>query len=142
MTIKQPTKLEKDLQKEFIKSLRSKGAFVWKLQENATTPAGEPDAFICYKGFYGFVEFKREEGSDFQPLQKEKLKKYQTWRPEICAVYVVHKDNYDEVMAEITERLIKEDILDMDEEYRGKDYSLKEIIKRRREERKREERVR
>lgn len=135
MTIKQPTKLEKDLQKKFIKSLREYGAFVWKLQENATTPAGEPDTIICYKGFYGFIEFKREEDSSFQPLQKEKLKKYQTWRPEICAAYVVQKENYDEVMAEIINRLIKEDMLDIDEEYRGKAYSLQEIIKRRKKER-------
>lgn len=135
MTIKQPTKLEKDLQKKFIKSLREYGAFVWKLQENATTPAGEPDTIICYKGFYGFIEFKREEDSEFQPLQKEKLKKYQTWRPEICAAYVVHKGNFDEVMAEIINRLIKEDMLDIDEEYRGKAYSLQEIIKRRKKER-------
>ena len=136
MTIKQPTKLEKELQKEFIKSLRGHGAFVWKLQENATTPAGEPDTIICYKGFYGFVEFKQDATSSFQPLQKEKLKKYQTWRPEICTAYVVHKDNYDQVMEQITERLIKEDILDIDEEYRGKTYSLQEIIKRQREEKK------
>ena len=129
------TKLEKELQKKFIKSLREYGAFVWKLQENATTPAGEPDTIICYKGFYGFIEFKREENSDFQPLQKEKLKKYQTWRPEICAAYVVQKENYDEVMAEIINRLIKEDMLDIDEEYRGKAYSLQEIIKRRKKER-------
>lgn len=135
MTIKQPAKLEKELQQKFIKSLREYGAFVWKLQENATTPAGEPDTIICYKGFYGFIEFKREEDSDFQPLQKEKLKKYQTWRPEICAAYVVHKENYDEVMTEIINRLIKEDILDIDEEYRGKTYSLQEIIKRRKKER-------
>lgn len=135
MTIKQPAKLEKDLQGEFIKDLRKKGMFVWKLQENATTPAGEPDAFICYKGFYGFLEFKRDETSEFQPLQKEKLKKYQTWRPEICAAYVVHKGNYDEVMEKITKRMIKEDILDMDEEDRGKAYSLQEIIKRRKKER-------
>lgn len=135
MTIKQPTKLEKDLQKKFIKSLREYGAFVWKLQENATTPAGEPDTIICYKGFYGFIEFKRDETSEFQPLQKEKLKKYQTWRPEICAAYVVQKNNYDEVMTEIINRLIKEDMLDIDEEYRGKAYSLQEIIKRRKKER-------
>ena len=135
MTIKQPTKLEKDLQQKFIKSVREQGAFVWKLQENATTPAGEPDTIICYKGFYGFIEFKREGKSEFQPLQKEKLKKYQTWRPEICAAYVVHKDNFDEVMAEIINRLIKEDMLDIDEEYRGKAYSLQEIIKRRKKER-------
>lgn len=135
MTIKQPTKLEKDLQKKFIKSLREYEAFVWKLQENATTPAGEPDTIICYKGFYGFIEFKRDETSEFQPLQKEKLKKYQTWRPEICAAYVVQKENYDEVMAEIINRLIKEDMLDIDEEYRGKAYSLQEIIKRRKKER-------
>lgn len=135
MTIKQPTKLEKEIQQKFIKSLREQGVFVWKLQENATTPAGEPDTIICYKGLYGFIEFKREEDSDFQPLQKEKLKKYQTWRPEICAAYVVHKDNFDEVMAEIINRLIKEDMLDIDEEYRGKAYSLQEIIKRRKKER-------
>lgn len=135
MTIKQPTKLEKELQKKFIKSLREYGAFVWKLQENATTPAGEPDTIICYKGFYGFIEFKRDETSEFQPLQKEKLKKYQTWRPEICAAYVVQKENYDEVMTEIINRLIKEDMLDIDEEYRGKTYSLQEIIKRRKKER-------
>ena len=135
MTIKQPTKLEKELQQKFIKSLREQGAFVWKLQENATTPAGEPDTIICYKGFYGFIEFKRDEMSEFQPLQKEKLKKYQTWRPEICAAYVVQKENYDEVMTEIINRLIKEDMLDIDEEYRGKAYSLQEIIKRRKKER-------
>ena len=135
MTIKQPAKLEKDLQQKFIKSLREQGVFVWKLQENATTPAGEPDTIICYKGFYGFIEFKRDETSEFQPLQKEKLKKYQTWRPEICAAYVVHKGNFDEVMAEIINRLIKEDMLDIDEEYRGKAYSLQEIIKRRKKER-------
>lgn len=135
MTIKQSTKLEKDLQQKFIKSLREQGVFVWKLQENATTPAGEPDTIICYKGFYGFVEFKQDATSSFQPLQKEKLKKYQTWRPEICAAYVVQKENYDEVMAEIINRLIKEDMLDIDEEYRGKAHSLQEIIKRRKKER-------
>ena len=131
------TKLEKDLQGEFIKDLRKKGAFVWKLQENATTPTGEPDTIICYKGFYGFLEFKRDETSKFQPLQKLKLRKYQTWRPEICAEYVVHKGNYDEVMEKITKRMRKEDILDMDEETRSAKFSLKEIIKRRKEEERR-----
>ena len=131
---KQLTKLEKELQGEFIKALRGKGMFVWKLQENATTPAGEPDTIICYKGFYGFLEFKREATSEFQPLQKLKLRKYQTWRPEICMAWVVHKDNKDEVMEKIVKRMIKEDILDMDEETRPAPFSLREIIKRRKEE--------
>lgn len=114
--MKSKSKLEKDLQSEVISALRKLGAFVWKLQENATTPAGEPDTIVCYKGFYGFLEFKRDKDSEFQPLQKMKLKKYQSWRPNVCMAWVIHSGNKKKILEEITKRMIKEDILDIDEQ--------------------------
>lgn len=106
MASKNPPKLTKDdseskLQAEICKWLRSKGCFVWKCAENATTKSGVSDIFFCYEGFYGFIEVKRTAKSPFRPGQKEFLAKMDAW----SWAKAVHRDNWSEIQKELEEIL-------------------------------------
>lgn len=89
--------MEAKLQSKLIKWLRSKGAFVMKVQAGPGVPKGTPDVFFCYEGFYGFCEVKTAKNSKFQVGQKEKIEKLNNW----SWARVVNPDNYEEILAEL-----------------------------------------
>lgn len=93
---------ESDLQSKFLSDLRKLGYKCYKQQMNATTRAGTPDAFICYKKFYGFCEFKKSKDAPFRPGQKETLEELEKW----TYARVVFPENFDIIMSELV--LIKD----------------------------------
>lgn len=89
--------LEKDFQAKVIKYLRSKGCFVHKMQQNATTAVGIADVFFCIEGFYGFIECKKNKTAKIRPGQKEFVEKMDNWSwAKIC-----YPENWDETKAEL-----------------------------------------
>lgn len=89
--------LEKDFQAKVIKYLRSKGCFVRKMQQNATTASGVADVFFCIEGFYGFIECKKSKTAKLRPGQKEFIDKMNSWSwAKIC-----YPENWEETMEEL-----------------------------------------
>lgn len=89
--------LEKEFQAKVVKYLRSKGCFVWKTQENATTRAGVADIFFCLEGFYGFIECKCNKTARLRPGQKEFIEKMDKWSwARIC-----YPENWEETKKEL-----------------------------------------
>lgn len=70
--------IEKKLQSEIIKYLKSKGCFVMKCGGSGV-PTGTADVFFCIEGFYGFIEVKASAKAPFQPLQEHFLEKMNSW---------------------------------------------------------------
>lgn len=64
---------ESDYQASLIKWLKQHGAFVWKMQQNATTKVGVSDILFLYLNSYGFIECKKDAHSSLRPGQKEFL---------------------------------------------------------------------
>lgn len=89
--------LEKDFQAKVIKYLRSKGCFVRKMQQNATTQVGVADVFFCIEGFYGFIECKKSKTAKLRPGQKEFIDKMNSWSwAKIC-----YPENWEEIRKEL-----------------------------------------
>lgn len=88
--------IEKKLQSEIIKYLKSKGCFVMKCGGSGV-PTGTADVFFCVEGFYGFAEVKASKTSKFQPLQREFLEKMNNW----SWARRVDPTNWQEVKAEL-----------------------------------------
>lgn len=65
--------MEKKLQSEIIKFLRSHKIYVIKTTPGAGTPVGCPDIIGLYRGRYLALEVKASAGAGFQPLQRETL---------------------------------------------------------------------
>lgn len=78
--------LEKDFQAKIIKYLKSKGCFVWKTQQNATTQAGVADIFFCKGPVYGFMEVKKSRTAPLRPGQKEFIERMgrYTYAEKVC----------------------------------------------------------
>ena len=93
--------LEKDFQSKVVKHLRSKGAFVWKCQQNATTKAGVSDIFFCKEGFYGFIETKKAKNSPLRPGQKEFIEKMN----DLSYVRIAYSENFEESKKELEDML-------------------------------------
>lgn len=92
--------IEKKLQSEIIKYLKSKGCFVMKCG-GAGVPTGTADVFFCIEGFYGFIEVKASKTSKFQPLQREFLEKMNNW----SWAKAVYPENWLEAKAELDKML-------------------------------------
>lgn len=99
------TDLESKLQAEICKWLRSKGCFVWKCAENATTKRGVSDIFWAYKSTHGFLEVKAHEWSPYRAGQDTFLATHAPY----CLATAVYKENLAEVFSKIEEKLSKED---------------------------------
>lgn len=93
--------LEKDFQAKIIKYLKSKGCFVWKTQQNATTQAGVADIFFCLEGFYGFIEVKKSKTAKLRPGQKEFIEKMNNW----SYGKIIYPENWDEAKKELNSLL-------------------------------------
>lgn len=96
--------LEKDFQSTIIKWIRSKGAVVFKYQQNATTRAGLPDIFFVKDGFWGAIEVKKTKSSPFRPGQKAMIERLDSmsWAK---VVWGGKSSNWPEVQKELTEML-------------------------------------
>lgn len=92
---------ESDLQTTIVRHLRSKGCFAWKMQQNATTPAGVSDVFFCKEQFYGFLEVKRSKNAPRRPGQEAFVRKMDEW----SYARVVWPENWPEIKKEIEELL-------------------------------------
>lgn len=60
-------------------------------------PKGCPDVIALHEGAWFAFECKAYENSKFQPLQKETIEKLAQWG----FAWVVHSDNYDEIVSEL-----------------------------------------
>lgn len=96
--------LEKDLQAEIIKWLRSKHCVVLKYQQNATTRAAIPDVLFLHEGFWGAIEVKKTKSSPSRPGQREMVKKLDDWS-YARIVWGGKNSNWPEVKKEIEEML-------------------------------------
>lgn len=92
---------ESDIQSKIAKWLRSKGCFVWKCQQNATTQRGVADLFFCYEGFYGFIEVKRAKNAPRQPGQEAFIEKMNNW----SWAKVVWPENWEQTQRELEDLL-------------------------------------
>lgn len=72
MSTKPAAKLEKALEEFGAREAKRRGIFVLKLKRIAGP--GWPDHTMIYRGRVGFIEYKRDEKSKFQPLQEYYLK--------------------------------------------------------------------
>lgn len=92
---------EKEFQAKVMKYLRSKGCFVRKMEQSATTQAGVADIFFCLEGFYGFIECKKSKGARIRPGQKEFIEKMNKWSwGKIC-----YPENWEETKGELNDIL-------------------------------------
>lgn len=89
--------IEKRLQSEIAKWLRSKGCYVIKHQAGMSVPTGCPDLSFYKEGFYGFIEVKSSKTARFQPLQKETIAKLDNW--SWCKM--VYPENWQEIKEEL-----------------------------------------
>lgn len=71
--------VEKRLQSEITKFLRSKKCFVIKTKPGPGTPVGCPDVIFMLEGFWGAIEVKKDPSANYQTLQEETLKKLNNW---------------------------------------------------------------
>lgn len=83
--------MEKTLQAEVIKYLRSKGAYV--LKNDASYRQGVPDLSFWHPSLSGMLEIKDHEDSPYRPLQKPTIKKLQDMGV-FCEV--IHHENWDD----------------------------------------------
>lgn len=88
---------EKTIQTKLIQYLKKKGCYVIKVTAAPGVPVGCPDVIALLEGLWMAFEVKSTAKSPYQPLQKETLKKLGQW----SHTRVVHKDNYDEIIAEL-----------------------------------------
>jgi len=93
--------MEGKIQAKLIKFLKKRGCYVIKTKPGPGTPVGCPDIIALYEGLWIAIEVKARKNSPYQPLQKETLDKLSAW----SLVYVVHEENYDEVIIEL-ERIL------------------------------------
>ena len=89
---------ESDYQASLIKWLRQHGAFVWKMQQNATTRVGVSDILFLFLDSYGFIECKKDASSSLRPGQEEFL--------EEQSKYAFAELAYPEIDEEIKLRLL------------------------------------
>lgn len=92
--------MEKKLQREIIKFLQAKGAYV--LKNDATYRQGVPDLAFWHPDLNGFIECKAYENSPYQPLQKPTMDKLQDMGL-FCEV--IHNDNWAEWQAKFDQWL-------------------------------------
>lgn len=92
---------ESDFQAKIIKWLRSKGCFVMKNQQNATTQKGVADVFFCKEGFYGFLEVKKSKNAKRQPGQEAFIAKMDDW----SYGELVYPENWTDIQSELEEML-------------------------------------
>ena len=90
---------ESDIQSKIAKWLRSKGCFVWKCQQNATTQRGVADLFFCYRSKHGFLEVKKSANAPFRDGQKDFLEHHSRW----VFAQVVYPENFAIIQQEIEE---------------------------------------
>ena len=90
--------MEKRLQSQIIKWLKSRGCYVIKHSAIAGVPTGCPDISAYYDGAVIFIEVKASLKAKYQPLQKETLARLKDW---FEFVYVVAPENWPEIQTEL-----------------------------------------
>lgn len=89
---------ESDLDKLFVKYLKSKGCVTFKLTPGvAGIPVGVSDRVFFKEGFYGFAELKKNKTAPFRPLQREFLDKMDQW----SWAKAVYPENFETIKKEL-----------------------------------------
>lgn len=83
--------MEKQLQRDIIRFLRGRGAYVMK--NDATYRQGVPDLSFWHSDLNGFIEVKASSSSPYQPLQKATIAKLQDMGI-FCEV--IHRENWEQ----------------------------------------------
>ena len=91
------TKLEKELEKEFMEDLNERMPGGFWLKGNSAMRQGVPDRMFLHSGHFAALEFKRDEKAEHQPSQDY----YVDLLNEIGFARIVTPDNYHEVLDEI-----------------------------------------
>lgn len=90
--------MEQKLQREIIKWLKGRGAYVLKTRPGMGTPVGCPDIIFLFEGAWGAIECKASAKAGFNPGQKTTLAKLSSW----CGfVYVAYPENWSGIKAEL-----------------------------------------
>jgi Holliday junction resolvase len=89
--------MERKLQSQIIKWLRSEGCYVLNIQPVTGIPTGCPDIIGFKEGFWFALEIKSSEKSHKQPLQFETVKKLDNW--SYCRF--VYPANWGKIKAEL-----------------------------------------
>lgn len=71
--------IEKRLQTEIRKHLKSLGCEVLVIRPNPGIPDGWEDITFFHKKFWGTFEVKDSPEAPYQPLQEERIKKHNEW---------------------------------------------------------------
>jgi Holliday junction resolvase len=94
--------MEKRLQSDVIKWLKSRGCYVIKHSAVAGVPVGCPDISFYMEGFYGFAEIKASAKARHQPLQDITIEKLNDW--SWCKI--ISPENWPKIQLEL-ESLLK-----------------------------------
>ena len=94
--------MERKIQQQLVKYLRSKGCYVLNISPSPGIPTGCPDVIALYEGWWGAFECKASKTAKFQPLQKQTINKLEKW----STMEVVYPSNYDEVIEKLDKILI------------------------------------
>ena len=71
--------IEKRLQTTIRKEAKKLGFEVLVIRPNPGIPDGFPDVLLLKEGFWGTIEVKDSPTAIYQPLQEERLEKYNDW---------------------------------------------------------------
>lgn len=89
--------MEKRVQDKIIKAFKRNGFYVMKLRPGPGIPKGMLDVLALKEGFWGVVECKAYEKSEWKVLQEYTFNKFSDW----SWARVAHSDNVDEICEEI-----------------------------------------
>lgn len=95
---------ESKFQADFISDLRDMGCICLKQDPTTGRQKGVPDYLVIYRSRWMFLEFKASAHSDFQPGQKEWIKRLGEWG----FATVVYPENADVIYLTI-ERIIDDE---------------------------------
>lgn len=89
--------MEKKVQTKILQCLRRNKFYVIKTRPGPGIPTGCPDILFFKEGFWGAIEVKAYEDSDYQPGQEVTLAKFDDWSWARTA----HSGNMLSICAEI-----------------------------------------
>lgn len=89
--------MEKKLQIDIKKYLKSKGCDVLVITPQPGIPNGWEDITFFKESFWGTIEVKASKNAKFQPFQSERIKKHNNW----SWARAVHPDNWDDIKKEL-----------------------------------------
>lgn len=93
--------MERKLQSEIIKWLKSQGAYVIKPRSGPGVPTGCPDVIFFYRERWGVIEVKADEHAKMQPGQQATLDFLRHYNP---FVYKCWPENWPVIKSQLSSR--------------------------------------